>query len=315
MAERAAAGMLVWTTGPAGPAPGADAAVPVVQAWAGQAGLAPGPPCLLGRRAGECALDRPPAAALVRLRQLLAGVATDANWVPAADREKRVLVSDMDSTVISVECFDELAELAGVGGEVRALTRRAMAGELSFADAYRARLALVAGVSTDLLETVWRDRVRLNPGAATLVATMAARGARTLLVTGGFRFFARRVAAEAGFGAFRANGIGIAGGRLTGAPAGPILDAASKRRALQRLCRAAGVAPAAAVAVGDGANDAGMVALAGLGVAWRAKPALRRVADAVLEHSGLDAILALQGIPERAHVHPPGGSAGSANAA
>ena len=222
----------------------------------------------------------------------------DANWVPSRQREKRLLVSDMDSTLIPVECFDEVAEEAGVGDAVRALTARAMGGGLNFAEAYRERLRLCRGVSLGVFERVWRERVSLNPGAEVLVRTMAARGAKTLLVTGGFAYFAERVARRAGFDSFRSNDVVIEGDRMTGEAREPILDGDSKRVVLEGSCRARGVPCTHAVAIGDGANDAAMVSAAGLGVGWRAKPALRRVSDAVLDHSALDAVLALQGIPE-----------------
>lgn len=257
---------------------------------------------LLGRRSGERAAGRPLASAIEKLRNRTSSLGVDANWVPVADREKQVLVSDMDSTIIPVECFDEVAAKAGVGEAVRELTARAMGGTLSFPEAYRARLTLCAGVPLSVLEWVWRERVSLNPGAATLARTMAARGAATILVTGGFRFYAERVAALAGFAAFQANGIGIADGRMTGEVEGRILDGQTKRAELARACDARDVPTGLAVAIGDGANDAAMVELAGLGVAWRAKPRLRTVADAILDCSDLDAVLALQGIPESEYV-------------
>ena len=270
--------------------------------WAEEAGMELGRVCLLGRRSGERTARRPPASAMERLRNRTSSLGVDANWVPSADREKRILVSDMDSTIIPVECFDEVAAKAGVGEAVRDLTARAMGGTLSFPEAYRARLALCAGVPLSVLEWVWRERVSLNPGAATLVRTMAARGAATILVTGGFRFFAERVAALAGFAAFQANGIGIADGHMTGEAEGRILDGQAKRAELARACDARGVPTGLAAAIGDGANDAAMVELAGLGVAWRAKPRLRIVADTILDCSDLDAVLALQGIPESEYV-------------
>ena len=270
----------------------------VVGQWASESGIRLGSVHLLGRCAGERRSGPPSAEAMQDLRRRVSSFRVDANWIPGDDREKRILVSDMDSTIIQVECFDEVAELAGVGDAVRDLTARAMAGRLSFPEAYRARLAICAGVPLDVLETVWRERVSLNPGAGTLVRTMAKRGAFTLLVTGGFHFFAERVAALAGFEDLRANGIAVADGKMTGTASGPILDGQGKCEELERACAVRGVFPSLALAIGDGANDAPMVARAGLGVAWRAKPALRAVADAILDFSGLDAVLALQGIPE-----------------
>ena len=221
----------------------------------------------------------------------------DANVVPAAGRRKRLLVADMDSTIIGVECIDELADFAGLKGEVSAITEAAMRGELDFEAALIARVALLKGLPASVLEECYAERVRLNPGARTLVRTMAASGAETALVSGGFSFFTERVAAEAGFASNQANTLEVADGRLTGAVGRPILGREAKLAALRRLSAEAG--PEAAVAVGDGANDLDMVRAAGLGVAYHAKPALAAAADARLEVSDLTAILALQGIPER----------------
>ena len=221
----------------------------------------------------------------------------DANVVPVAGRRKRLLVADMDSTIIGVECIDELADFAGLKGEVSAITEAAMRGELDFEAALIARVALLKGLPASVLEECYAERVRLNPGARTLVRTMAASGARTALVSGGFSFFTERVAAEAGFASNQANTLEVADGRLTGAVGRPILGREAKLAALRRLSAAAG--PVSAVAVGDGANDLDMVRAAGLGVAYHAKPTLAAAADARLEVSDLTAILALQGIPER----------------
>ncbi len=279
-------------------APLSDAVRGGVAEWAADWRLPLEGPRSLGQRSVEFRARTPSPEATADLRNRMGQACVDANAVACAGREKRLLVSDMDSTVVPVECFDEVAELAGVGEAVRALTASAMGGTLSFAESYRARLELCAGVPRSVLERVWRERVSLNPGAKTLVRTMASRGARTLLVTGGFEFFAARVASRAGFAGYRCNDVEFAQGRMTGRPKGPILDGGSKLEALERACESGAFAPEEAVAIGDGANDAAMLSRAGLGVAWRAKPALRRVADAVLDHSDLDAVLALQGIPE-----------------
>ena len=231
----------------------------------------------------------------------------DVNVVPAAGRRKRLLLADMDSTIIGVECIDEIAAFAGVKDEVAAVTEAAMRGELDFEAALLARLALLKGLPEAVLERAYAERVRLNPGAEVLVRTMNAAGALTALVSGGFTYFTERVAAAAGFVVHRANRLEIAGGRLTGEVARPILGRAAKREALAALCAQAGIREAEAVAVGDGANDLDMVGAAGLGVAYRAKPALAAGADARLDHSDLTAILALQGIPEAEWVGPATG--------
>jgi phosphoserine phosphatase len=222
----------------------------------------------------------------------------DANIVPAEGRRKRLLVADMDSTIIGVECIDELADYAGVKPQVAAITRRAMRGELDFEAALLARVALLKGLPVSVLQRCYNERVRLNPGARVLVQTMAALGATTALVSGGFDFFTGRVAAAAGFARHRSNRLVSAAGVLTGDVARPILGRTAKLAALRALAAEAGIAEAEAVAVGDGANDLGMVRAAGLGVAYHATPALAAGADARLERSDLTALLALQGIQQ-----------------
>ncbi len=224
----------------------------------------------------------------------------DANVVPAAGRRKRLLIADMDSTIIGVECIDELADFAGLKAEVAEITEAAMKGELDFEAALIARVALLKGLPASVLEECYRERVRLNPGARTLVQTMAALGAETALVSGGFSFFTERVAAEAGFVRNQANRLEVADGRLTGEVGRPILGRQAKLAALEAISAAAGFGAEAALAVGDGANDLDMVRAAGLGVAYRAKPALAAAADARLAVSDLTALLALQGIAEEA---------------
>lgn len=253
--------------------------------------LAAGPPRWLGRDAVELALPAPPPSGF-DLRGLVAGV--DANLVHAERRVMRLLVADMDSTIIGVECIDELADFAGVKPQVAAITEAAMEGRLDFEAALRARVALLRGLPESVLGQCYAERVRLNPGARALVRTMAARGAATALVSGGFTFFAERVAAECGFGHVRANRLGVAKGRLTGEIEGPVLGREAKRAALEELAAAAGNGPEAAVAIGDGANDLAMLRVAGMGIAWRAKPAV--AAGYRLEHSDLTAVLALLGV-------------------
>jgi len=304
-------GRLVLTA--RGPLP--PKAWPVTAAWARNAGLALGDRRPTGRRSAEAASERPAGNALDVLRSSLAGLEVDANWIPAVGRGKRLLLSDMDSTAVTVECFDELAIRAGRGDAIRELTRRAMDGEMPFEESYRARLAVCRGVPVAEFEWVWRQRVRLSRGAETLVRSMAARGGRTVLVTGGFAFFAERVARQAGFAAFHANDVGIENGRMTGEPKGPVLDGDSKLHLLERERRRLDIPRSAVTAVGDGANDKAMLAAAGLGVAWRARPEVKAAADAVLDHSGLDAMLALQGIDEGDFWRADGARAGFSGAA
>lgn len=227
-----------------------------------------------------------------------AGEAVDANVVPSEGRRKRLLIADMDSTIIGVECIDELADFAGVKPQVSAITEAAMRGELDFEGALRARVALLEGLREAVLEECYAERVKLNPGARILVQTMAGLGADTALVSGGFEFFTERVAAAAGFGRHRANRLLAAEGRLTGTVGDPILGRAAKLEALRTITAAGGYGAEAVLAVGDGANDLDMVVAAGLGVAYHAKPALKVAAGATLDWSDLTALLALQGVPE-----------------
>ncbi|MEO7366271.1 MAG: phosphoserine phosphatase SerB [Sphingomicrobium sp.] len=218
---------------------------------------------------------------------------------PDSPREKRLLVADMDSTIIGQECIDELADYAGLKNEIAAITERAMQGELDFEAALRERVALLAGLLETAIAQCLVERVRPNPGAATLVRTMRSRGATCLLVSGGFLSFAEPVAHQVGFDQVQANRLGIADHRLTGQVDGAIVDAAAKRVALIEARDALALRPADVLAVGDGANDRLMIAEAGLGVAYRAKAALADVADARLDHHGLDALLWAQCIPRQ----------------
>ena len=225
-----------------------------------------------------------------------AGRPIDLCLQPAAGRRKRLLLADMDSTIIGCECLDELADYAGRKAEVAAVTERAMAGELSFAPALRERVAALAGLPLDVVARCLQERVRLNPGARTLVRTMAAHGARCVLVSGGFESFTGPVAAMAGFHAARSNRLLDDGARLTGEVGEPILGREAKLEALQAEAGALDLPLEDTLAVGDGANDLAMIAAAGLGVAYRAKPVVAAQADARVDHADLTALLHFQGI-------------------
>ncbi|PTS91200.1 MULTISPECIES: phosphoserine phosphatase SerB [unclassified Caulobacter] len=212
-----------------------------------------------------------------------------------ANRRKRLLIADMDSTIINVECLDELADFAGVKDKVSEITERAMRGELAFEGALRERVGMLAGLSVGALQTCYDERVQLNPGARTLVTTMAAHGARCALVSGGFTFFTRRVAEAAGFHLNRANTLIEADGRLTGQVGDPILGKEAKLAALREETAALGLTPADALAVGDGANDLAMIEAAGLGVAYRAKPIVAAQAHAKVDYTDLTTLLYFQG--------------------
>jgi phosphoserine phosphatase len=218
---------------------------------------------------------------------------------PPGPRLKRLLVADMDSTIIGQECVDELADYAGIKPEVAAITERAMRGELDFAQALTERVALLEGLEETVIQRCLDERIRPNPGAATLVRSMRSLGAETILVSGGFTAFVEPVAEAVGFDRFKANVLSTRSGRLTGSTERRIVDSRVKRDTLVEARQRLGLAPGETMAIGDGANDIAMVEEAGLGVAFRAKPALAAVADARLDHHGLDALLWAQGIPRR----------------
>lgn len=216
---------------------------------------------------------------------------------PARGREKKLLVADMDSTMITVECIDELADYAGIKAEIAAVTEAAMRGELDFAAALDARVALLKGLEAGAIDRCLAERVTIMAGAKTLVRTMRARGATTVLVSGGFTRFAEPVAREIGFDRAIANVLEIDGAALSGTVAKPIVDSATKERTLIETRDALGLAPQETLAVGDGANDLGMIKLAGLGVAYHAKPIVAAAAGARIDRGDLTALLYAQGIP------------------
>jgi phosphoserine phosphatase len=236
-----------------------------------------------------------PGEAAARLTELLDDQPLDYAVLPTHQRRKQLLLCDMDSTVIEIECIDELADFAGIKPEIAAITRQAMNGEIDFAEALRARVALLAGLPEQAIEEVIAERLTLTPGATTMVRTMRANGARTALVSGGFSPFTRHVQTLCGFDEEEANGLEIADGRLTGRVAGTVRGASAKLMALQRLRDKLGLPAAATLAVGDGANDLAMVEAAGLGVGFRPHPLLRGRADACIEVGDLTAVLFLQG--------------------
>lgn len=222
-----------------------------------------------------------------------------------AHRRKRLLVADMDSTIIQQECIDELADAMGLRDTVSAITERAMRGELEFDDALRARAKMLAGLDAGAMESVYQERIKLTPGAETLVATMRAHGALTALVSGGFTFFTGRVRQRAGFDVDQANTLLIdENDRLSGLVAEPILGRAAKLEALNNLAAQRGLTLADTLAVGDGANDLAMIEAAGLGVAFHAKPAVAAQADVEIRHGDLTALLYLQGYRDDEFVAP-----------
>jgi phosphoserine phosphatase len=214
---------------------------------------------------------------------------------PTAGRRKRMLLADMDSTMIAQECIDELADLAGFGPQVAEITAQAMNGLLKFEPALRARVALFRGMDAGIIDRVLAERITFTRGGRELVATMKAHGAHTALVSGGFTAFTERVAAELGFDEHRANLLEIESGRLVGTVAEPVLGRQAKIDALEAIAARLGITPAEAIAVGDGANDLGMLSRAGAGVALHAKPVVAERCDLRVNHGDLTALLYLQG--------------------
>jgi phosphoserine phosphatase len=274
----------------------AQGAIPLVTAALAGADARVKEPRPLGPGAVDLLVDAGDLAAV----RAAAGAALEAQPVdlcvqPWAGRRKRLLVADMDSTIIGCECLDELADFAGVKDQVSAITERAMRGELAFEGALRERVAMLKGLPLSALQNAYDERVRLNPGARTLARTMAASGARCVLVSGGFTFFTRRVAEAAGFHANRANTLGEGEGGLTGLVGEPILGREAKLAALREEAAGLGLSLTETLAIGDGANDLAMIEAAGLGVAYRAKPIVAAQADARIDHADLTALLYFQG--------------------
>lgn len=227
--------------------------------------------------------------------QGLQGIGVDLVVQKAEGRKKRLLIADMDSTMIQQECIDELADEAGVGAHVAGITARAMNGELDFEDALRERVGLLAGLPESVIADVIRDRITLMPGGPVLLATMKANGAYAALVSGGFTAFTAQIAGVLGFDENRANTLLVEGGKLTGQVADPILGKAAKVQALEEISARLGITPEQAIAVGDGANDLGMLGLAGAGVALHAKPSVQAQCDIRINHGDLTALLFIQG--------------------
>lgn len=225
----------------------------------------------------------------------LQGIGVDLVVQPAEGRRKAMLLADMDSTMIQQECIDELADVAGVGPQVAAITARAMNGELDFEGALTERLGLLTGLSDSVIAQVIEERITFMPGGHDLLRTMKANGAYCALVSGGFTAFTGYVAETLGFDENRANTLGIENGRLTGIPVRPILGREAKVQALEEITARLGLSHDQVMAVGDGANDLGMLHLAGAGVALHAKPSVAAQCDIRINHGDLSALLYIQG--------------------
>lgn len=254
----------------------------------------------LGPNACDVEIEyRLPAADWQALRDATVAARIDCVMQPLPNREKKLLIADMDSTIIEQECLDELADCVGQRAAVSAITERAMNGELDFAEALRERVALLAGLPCSALQRVFSERITFTPGAVTLVATMKQRGGYAVLVSGGFEFFTGRVAHAIGFDGDEANRLELLQNHVTGRVVPPILDREAKRQSLLRHARQRSIPLSATLAVGDGANDLPMLRAAGLGVAYHAKPIVMAEAAAAIRFTDLTALLYLQGIPQR----------------
>jgi phosphoserine phosphatase len=256
------------------------------------------PRWLAGGIAAEVPFARPDSelpAMTARLREALGDRPVDVAALPEAHRRKKLLLADMDSTMIRQECIDELADFAGLKPKVSAITARAMRGEIAFEPALRERVALLKGLPESIVDEIVRYRIDLMPGGAALVATMRRDGAYAALVSGGFTAFTARIARLIGFDEDRANILDIVDGRLAGTVRDPILGKEAKLASLVELRERFGLAPEQTIAVGDGANDLAMLGAAGLGVALHAKPAVAEAARVRIDHGDLTALLYLQG--------------------
>ena len=206
-------------------------------------------------------------------------------------REFKLVAMDMDSTLITIECIDEIADMQGLKPQVAAITEAAMRGELDFAASLKQRVALLEGLDASALQRVYDERLKLSPGAETMLAAVQKAGLKTLLVSGGFTFFTERLKQRLGLDYTHANELEIVDGKLTGRVLGGIVDAEEKQRTVERVCAQMGITPAQAIVMGDGANDLKMMGIAGLSVAFRAKPVVRSQADVALNFVGLDGLL------------------------
>lgn len=263
------------------------------------------PHWLAGGEACDLFLDAPssPPNIAARALQALAGTTIDAVCTATGGRRKKLLISDMDSTVIDQECIDELGDAYGVGEQIRDITSAVINGEINFSEALRKRMVLMKGMERSLLERVYEERITIKAGARTLVQTMAAHGAFCVLVSGGFSFFTSRVAARIGFEDHKGNELVFENDRLSGEVNEPVLGRTAKLTTLTRLCAQKNLRLDEVLAVGDGANDIKMISAAGLGVALYASNILKNQASACIDHADLSALLYIQGFEKSEFVN------------
>lgn len=236
--------------------------------------------------------DAKPADAVVSLCE---EAKLDFAYVPAGRRlrDYRLIVMDMDSTLIAIECIDEIADMQGIKAQVAQITAAAMRGEIDYTESLQRRMQLLAGLPVDVLDRVYRERLRLNPGAEAMLEAMRSAGLKTLLVSGGFSFFTMRLKARLGFDAERSNEPEIVDGHLTGRILGEIVDGDAKARIARQTCAHYGFSAEQVIGIGDGANDLPFLAQAGVSIAYHAKPAVRRATTHAIDHVGLEGVLPL----------------------
>lgn len=246
-----------------------------------------------GRHAWRCADVAYSASLKALIDAACFGARIDCAWLPAAPQlgDFKLLAMDMDSTLITIECIDEIADMQGLKPQVAAITEAAMRGELEFDESLTRRVALLKGLEASALQRVYDERLQLSPGAQTMLAAVKAAGIKTLLVSGGFTFFTDRMKASLGLDYAHSNVLEIIDGKLTGKVVGAIVNAEEKKNTVERVCAELNIAASQAIVMGDGANDLSMMSVAGLSVAFRAKPVVREKASVALNFVGLDGIL------------------------
>ena len=247
----------------------------------------------LGAHALRCEGVALEAAMKARLDAAAFEAGVDATFIGAGRslRDVRLVAMDMDSTLITIECIDEIADMQGLKRQVSDITEAAMRGELDFSESLMRRVALLEGLDAGALQRVYDERLRISPGGEAMLEAVQAAGIKTLLVSGGFTFFTERLGERLGLDYTHANVLEVENGKLTGRVVGGIVDAEEKKRTVERVCAELGISPSQAVVMGDGANDLKMMGIAGLSVAFRAKPVVRAQADVALNFSGLDGLL------------------------
>lgn len=253
------------------------------------------PQWLSDGHAFDIAISGAPQTILGQAKAAAEGFAADINLVAVTGRKKKLLISDMESTIIACECLDELADIAGIKPKIAAITERAMRGEIAFEGALRERVGLLKGLPLAALEQVYSEKAKLIAGAPEFVATMKKHGAHTMLVSGGFTFYTARIAAQVGFDEHQSNTLIFAGDVLAGQVGEPILGREAKLEALERGLAEHGLEASQALAIGDGANDLAMIQRAGMGVAFHAKPVVAASAGFAITHGNLRDVLYLQG--------------------